>query len=90
MFDGPLDRIVEQFAGNKIIDAKFSAPTAADFGSLGSILERTPDSVRIGVSRSKVAEVCRILLDRAPVADLTVADPPIEEIIRDVFGKKTS
>jgi ABC-type uncharacterized transport system ATPase subunit len=30
------------------------------------------------------------LLDRAPVADLTVADPPIEEIIRDVFGKKAS
>ena len=89
MFDGPLDRIVEQFAGNKIIDArKLSAPTAADFGSLGSILERTPDSVRIGISRSNVAEVCRILLDRAPVADLTVADPPIEEIIRDVSKKK--
>jgi ABC-2 type transport system ATP-binding protein len=90
MFDGQLDRIVEQFSGNKIVDAKFSAPTTADFGSLGSILERTPNSVRIGVPRANVAEVCRILLDRARVADLTVAEPPIEEVIRDVFGKKAS
>jgi ABC-2 type transport system ATP-binding protein len=90
MFDGLLDRIVEQFSGNKIVDAKFSAPTVADFGSLGSILERTPDSVRIGVPRAKVAEVCRILLDRASVADLTVTEPPIEDIIHDVFREKAS
>ena len=90
MFDGLLDRIVEQFSGNKIVEAKFSAPTSADFDSLGSILEKTPDCVRIGVPRANVAEVCRILLDRAPVADLTVAELPIEDVIRDVFGKKPS
>ena len=90
MFDGQLDRIVEQFSGNKIVEAKFSASTAADFESLGSILERTPNSLRIGVPRAKVAEVCRVILDRAAVADLTVAEPPIEDIIREVFGKKTS
>jgi ABC-2 type transport system ATP-binding protein len=90
IFDGALDRIVEQFSGNKIVEAKFSAPTAADFDSLGSILERTPDSLKIEVSRARVADVCRILLDRAPVADLTVAEVPIEDVIRNVFGKKTS
>jgi ABC-2 type transport system ATP-binding protein len=90
MFDGQLDRIVEQFSGNKIVEAKFSASTAADFDSLGSILERTPNSLRIGVPRAKVAEVCRVILDRAAVADLTVAEPPIEDVIREVFGKKTS
>jgi ABC-2 type transport system ATP-binding protein len=90
MFDGPLDRIVERFAGNKIVEAKFSVPTAADFDSLGSILERTPDCVRIGVPRANVAEVCRIILDRAAVADLTVAEPPIEDVIRNVFGKNAS
>lgn len=90
MFDGSLDRIVEQFSGNKIVEAKFAAPTAADFGSMGSILERTPDSVKIEVSRASVADVCRILLDRAPVADLTVGELPIEDVIRNVFGKKPS
>jgi ABC-2 type transport system ATP-binding protein len=88
MFDGPLDRIVERFAGNKIVEAKFSAPASCDLGSLGRVLEQTPDRVRIETSRGQVAAVCRALLDRAPVADLTVTEPPIEEIIRQFFGGK--
>ncbi|HEY5743967.1 MAG TPA: hypothetical protein VIS99_15675, partial [Terrimicrobiaceae bacterium] len=62
----------------------------ADLGSLGAILERTPDSVKIEVSRGSVADLCRVLLDRAPVADLTVGELPIEDVIRKIFGKKSS
>jgi ABC-type uncharacterized transport system ATPase subunit len=51
-------------------------------------LERTPHSIKIEVPRGSVADVCRILLDRAPVADLTVAELPIEDVIRNFFGKK--
>ena len=65
MFDGALEGIVEQFSGSKIIDAKFSRPTEADFSRLGSVLEKTPDSVKIEVPRARVAEVCRFVLDRA-------------------------
>ena len=90
MFDGPLEGIVEQFSGSKIIDAKFSRPTAADFDSLGVVLERTPQAVKIEVPRTSVPDVCRFVLDRAPVADLTVAELPIEDVIRNVFGKKQS
>lgn len=88
MFDGPLDRIVEQFASKKIVEVKFSAPAAGDFSALGRVLEQTPDLIRIETSRANVAEVCRCLLDRVPVADLTVTEPPIEEIIRQFFGGK--
>jgi ABC-2 type transport system ATP-binding protein len=90
MFDGPLDRIVEQFSGNKVVEAKFSTPTAADFDRLGVILERTPHSVKVEVPRARVADVCRLLLDRAAVADLTVSEVPIEEVIGNLFGKKAS
>jgi ABC-2 type transport system ATP-binding protein len=88
MFDGPLDRIVEQFSGNKVVEAKFSTPTAADFDCLGAILERTPHSVKVEVPRARVAEVCRLLLDRAAVADLTVSEVPIEEVVGNLFRKK--
>ena len=47
-------------------------------------------AVKIEVPRARVAEVCRFVLDRAPVADLTVAELPIEDVIRTVFGKKPS
>ncbi len=90
MFDGPLEQIVERFAGNKIVEAKFDAPTTADFSHLGHVLEQKPDSVRVEVPRTKVADVCRAVLESAAVVDLTVTEPPIEEIIRDVFGKKPS
>ncbi len=60
MFDGPLEQIVERFAGNKIVEAKFDAPTAADFSHLGQVLEQKPDSVRVEVPRAKVADVCQI------------------------------
>jgi ABC-2 type transport system ATP-binding protein len=90
MFDGPLDRIVEQFSGNKVVEAKFSTPTSADFDRLGVILERTPHSVKVEVPRARVADVCRLLLDRAAVADLTVSEVPIEEVIGNLFGKKAS
>lgn len=88
MYDGPLDQIVEQFAGNKIIEAKFSTPVTCDFSDLGGVLEQKPDEVRIEAPRARVADVCRTLLDKAPVADLTVTEPPIEEIIRQFFGGK--
>ena len=90
MFDGHLEGIVEQFSGSKIIDVKFSRATDADFSCLGSVLEKTLDSVKIEVPRTRVAEVCRFVLDRAPVADLTVAELPIEDVIRTLFGKKQS
>ncbi len=88
MFDGALDRVVEQFSANKIVEAKFSAPVDGDFSALGTILEQTPSEIRIEAPRAKVPDVCRALLDRAPVADLTVTEPPIEEIIRQFFGGK--
>lgn len=86
MFDGPLAEIVERFAANKIIEAKFAKSTEADFSGLGTILEQKADSVRIETPRAKVAEVCRALFDRATLADLTVTEQPIEETIRQVFG----
>jgi len=88
MFDGPLESIVERFAASKIVEVKFSAPASGDFSALGRVLEQTPELLRIESPRSRVADVCRSLLDRVPVADLTVTEPPIEEIIRQFFGNK--
>lgn len=88
MFDGPLTQIVEKFAANKIIEAKFSEPVDSDFTPLGTVLEQKPAEVRIEVPRGQVAEICRRLLDQASVADLTVTEPPIEEVIRQVFGQQ--
>jgi len=59
-----------------------------DFSAFGVILGQKPDEIRIKVPRARVPDVCRALLDLAPVADLTVTEPPIEEVIRQFFGGK--
>lgn len=87
--DGPLARIVEKFSAVKVVEAKFSAPAQCDFSALGRVVEQKPDSVKIETPRTRTAEICRALLDKAPVADLTVTEPPIEEVIRQAFGEKT-
>lgn len=88
MFDGPLAEITARFEGDKIVEAKFSSAVTCDFSDLGNILEQKSDLVRLEVARGRVADVCRALLDRAPVADFTVTEPPIEDVIRRVFGNK--
>ena len=85
IFDGPLERIVERFAATKVVEAKFSQAIVQDFSDLGQLLQQAPESVRIEVPRNTVAETCRLLLGRAPVADLTVTEPPIEDVIRKAF-----
>lgn len=87
IFDGPLESIVERFAASKIVEAKFAAPVTCDFSRYGKVLEQAPDIVRIEVRRSEVTNVCRALLDQASVADLTVTEAPIEDVIRQVFGE---
>jgi ABC-2 type transport system ATP-binding protein len=87
MFDGQLDDIVGRFAASKVVETKFASEVTCDFSELGTVLEQKPDSVRIEVPRDRVADVCRALLDKAPVADFTIVEPPIEDIIRQVFGE---
>jgi len=90
MFDGELDRITAEFSANKIVEVKFSSAVSCAFSHLGHVLEQKPDELRIEVPRAKVADVCRAVLDQAPVADLTVSEPPIEEMMRKVFGDRKS
>ena len=43
--------------------------------------------MEIQVGKNEVAEKTRELLSKLKVADLTIEDPPIEDIIRQVFSK---
>jgi len=43
--------------------------------------------VQLKVPRAKVAETCREILGRHQVRDISVQEPPVEDIIRQVFGE---
>ena len=87
-FDGPLTDIVDRFATHKIIGLTFSENTECDFSNAGDVVERDSRSVKLRVPRARVTDVARDILGSCRVHDISVTDPPIEEVIRQVFATK--
>lgn len=84
LYDGRLAGLAEKFAATKTIRVTGSdLPT--DVSGLGTVLERTPDKLTIEVDRSRVAEVTSRLLSASTVSDLSIDDPPIDDVIDRVF-----
>jgi ABC-2 type transport system ATP-binding protein len=87
-FDGPLGGIIDRFATHKILDLTFGEPTGFDFPAFGEMLARTPQTVRLKVPRAQVTETCRALLAACKVTDISVQEPPVEEVIRQLFSSE--
>jgi len=89
-FDGPLTQIIDRFSVHKIISLTFEKEAARDFSTFGEIVEQTPVSVQLKVPRAKVTETCRQLLDACEISDINVQELPVEEVIRQLFGERSS
>ncbi len=89
-FDGPLAEIIDRFATHKILSLSFGHNGACSFAGLGEIVEQTPQSVRLKVPRAQVTDTCRALLTQCEVTDISVEEPPVEEIIRQLFHEQTA
>ena len=93
-YDGPLQGIVDKFSGRKRITLTFGAgePVAAGAGPvLGGdvVCEAVPDhpnQLRAEVPRERVTEACRELLARPGIVDISIEDPPIEDVMRQFFA----
>ncbi len=59
-----------------------------DLSAFGEVTEQTPVSVQLKVSRAKVTETCRRLLEACDVSDINVQEVPVEEVIRQLFGER--
>ncbi len=84
--DGPLTGIVEKFGQAKIVKLEFAVgETPEDLGRYGEVTRREGPSADLNVERSRVAEVLGAILDRYAVADVSVQDPPLEQVIARLF-----
>ncbi len=89
-FDGPLADIIDRFSGSKILSLTFAEPSERDFSRFGEVVEQTPISVQLKVERAKVTETCRQVLADCQVTDINVQELPVEEVIRQLFGERSS
>jgi ABC-2 type transport system ATP-binding protein len=87
LFDGPLAALGEQFAAYKTIAVDL-LDGSRDLSGYGEVLQRDGDRVTLRVPRPETARVTARLLAEQRVADLTVEDPPIEDVIEIVFAQE--
>lgn len=89
IFDGNLSEIVKKYANHKFLQVVFSKKIEKDkLKKIGRIDKFDFPKATIVSPRSKASDAASKLLKNFPVADLNIAEPSIEAIIREVFTGK--
>jgi ABC-2 type transport system ATP-binding protein len=87
LYDGGLQGILERFADSKLITLMLENPVdSRDIESFGEIILNEGEKLILKIKRESVSRVSADLLNKLTVKDLTIEEPPIEDVIRDIFG----
>lgn len=94
LFDGDLSVLVGRFSLHKTIVVKLSPGATGGRGAealdvYGDVMAYTDGQATIRVPKGDAAAVTGRLIADFPVHDLTIQDPPIEEVIEQVFATES-
>jgi ABC-2 type transport system ATP-binding protein len=85
IYDGALLGITERFGRTKLVRLQFGGEEVpADLGAFGDYTASGPVA-DLKVDRLRVAETIAAILDRYTVVDMSVQDPPLDQVIAKVF-----
>jgi ABC-2 type transport system ATP-binding protein len=85
LFDGALADLATRFNATKTIGVVLKEGTA-DLSVYGEVISAEDGKVLLRVARADAPEVTTRILRDLPVSDLTIEDPPIEDVIESVFA----
>lgn len=80
-FDGPLDELAARFGDGRRLTVRHTDQDLSDLG-----LERADGVWQRTAPPAEINRVLAGVLQRDPSADLTVSDPPLEDVLRRAFG----
>ena len=92
-FDGRLSEVIDRFADFKLVTIECEPGperSAEALAKYGEVIDRTPVTVKLKVKRDRVVSVCQALFADLPVRDIDIQEVPIEDIIRELFARKSS
>jgi ABC-2 type transport system ATP-binding protein len=89
LFDGDLSTLVDRFAPHKTITIDLESDVP-DVGRLlhgiGDVASSEDGRIVVRVPKRDTARATAEILDRLPVADFSVEDPPVDDVIERVFA----
>ncbi len=85
VYDGPLARIVEQFGKTKLVRLEFAEAPPDGLERYGEVAKKEGPTVDLKVDRDRIADVLATILDKYAIIDLSVQEPPLEQVIAKVF-----
>ena len=86
IYDGDLRALVRKMAPNKLVSFTLAGPITPDqLERLGDVVSADGVRVVLRVPQSRLREVVSHSLASLPVVDLSVEDPPVEDIMRQLF-----
>ena len=88
LFDGALADLVQRFTAHKTVTVELEQP-GADLHAYGEVVRENGGRISLRVPKAEAAALTARLLSDLPVKDLSVEDPPIEEVIDRVFRQQT-
>lgn len=87
-YDGSLAGIIGRFSGHKIVTLQLDEQQALDgFDRFGQVLEVQPPKVKLRIERGAIPRALAAILDQHAVFDVAVEDPPLEEVIAELFSQ---
>jgi ABC-2 type transport system ATP-binding protein len=88
IYDGGLSELVRRVRPDKRMLLRLSRPVERrDLEALGSVVEHGDAEAIIQVSQDALQTAVARALSSLPLTDLTVEDPPLEEVMRDLFAQ---
>ena len=86
-YDGDLAELVRSLRPDKRISLKLTgAPDREALERAGTVVELEAGRALLQVKQERLREAVGFLLGLASVSDLTVEDPPLEEVMRELFA----
>ncbi|MEP7356718.1 MAG: ATP-binding cassette domain-containing protein [Anaerolineales bacterium] len=85
LFDGGLAGLIGRFSAFKTVGVAL-ADTNTDLSAYGEVLSRADGRIVLRVPKAETSQITARLLADMPISDLTVEDPPIEDVIERVFA----
>jgi ABC-2 type transport system ATP-binding protein len=88
IFDGALGELVQRIRPDKRVQLRLSRPVARrDLEPLGTIVQYGEEAVTLQVSHDRLQSSVQRALTQLPLRDLSVEDPPLEEVMRELFAR---